>query len=177
MSNQQEPQEPFAEASQQPEASLPPADGAELAEVEKARADLAELKDKYLRLAAEFDNFRKRTMREKSELVSTASEGVMKALLPVIDDMERAQTVLEGEAPVDREGIRLVFQKMFRTLDSLGLKPMQTAGETFDVDRHESLTQVPAATEDQRGRVVDEIQKGYTLGDKVIRFAKVVVGA
>lgn len=147
-------------------------------ETRKLRTEVAEIKDKYLRLVAEFDNFRKRTAKEKTDLVKTASEDIIQALLPVLDDAERAQTALatSGEGPVDKAGIALVFNKLASTLAAKGLKPMEVKGQPFDVDLHECITQFPAPTEDEKGKVFDVVEKGYTLHDKVIRFAKVVVG-
>lgn len=141
--------------------------------------ELAELKDKYLRLYADFENFRRRTAKEKLELVSTASEGLMVALLPVVDDFERAMQSLEKTSDVAalKEGVSLIFHKLTKTLESKGLKPMQSKGEPFNADLHESVTQFPAPSEDLKGKVIDEVEKGYYLNDKVVRFAKVVVGS
>lgn len=146
---------------------------------EKLQAELTELKDKYIRLAAEFDNFRKRTLKEKSELVKTASEDVIKAILPVLDDIERAQGIFASseDGKVEKDGVELIFNKLTKTISSKGLKPMEAKGQPFDPDLHESITQFPAPSEDLKGKVIDEVEKGYYLGDKVIRFAKVVVGA
>jgi molecular chaperone GrpE len=147
-------------------------------ETQRLRQELATIRDKYLRLVAEFDNFRKRTAKEKSELVKTASEDVMKALLPVLDDAERAQAALAAstDGTVDKAGIELVFNKLTSTVSARGLKPMGSKGDVFDVDVHECITQFPAPTEEEKGKVIDVVEKGYTLHDKVIRFAKVVVG-
>jgi molecular chaperone GrpE len=147
-------------------------------ETQKLRSEVSEIKDKYLRLVAEFDNFRKRTAKEKTDLVKTASESLMQALLPVLDDAERAQAALAASenGQVDKAGIELVFNKLMNTVAAKGLKPLGEKGEAFDVDRHECITQFPAPTEEEKGKVIDVVEKGYTLHDKVIRFAKVVVG-
>jgi len=152
---------------------------AEVSQVEKMEAEIGELKDKYLRLYADFENFRRRTAKEKLELMGTANEELMKAVLPVVDDFERAmgsfETVTEI-APL-KEGVRLIFTKLSKTLESRGLKPMISKGEVFNADIHESITQFPAPSEDLKGKVIDEVEKGYFLHDKVIRYAKVVVGS
>ncbi|GAA4403899.1 nucleotide exchange factor GrpE [Nibrella viscosa] len=149
------------------------------AAVDTREAEVAELKDKYLRLYADFENFRRRTAKEKLELVSTASEGLLVALLPVVDDFERAMQSLENTSDVAalKEGVALIFHKLTKTLEAKGLKPMTSKGEPFNADLHESVTQFPAPSEDLKGKVIDEVEKGYYLNDKVIRFAKVVVGS
>jgi molecular chaperone GrpE len=145
----------------------------ELSETEKLQNELGELKDKYLRLYSDFDNFRKRTAKEKLEMIQSASEKVIIDILPVIDDMERAvANAQEGEIS---EGIQLIFSKLNGTLASKGLKPMDAKGEVFNADIHEAITQFPAPTEEDKGKVFDVVEKGYFLNDKVIRFAKVVV--
>jgi molecular chaperone GrpE len=147
-------------------------------ELGKAKQDAAEWKDKYLRLYAEFDNFRKRSMKEKSEILSTASGELMKELLPIVDDFDRA---VQANATVDnidvvKEGFVLIHSKLYRKLESKGLKPMEAAGKPFDTDFHEAITQIPAPTADMIGKVVDEVEKGYLLHEKVLRYAKVVIG-
>ena len=145
----------------------------ELTETEKLQNELGELKDKYLRLYSDFDNFRKRTAKEKLEMIQSASEKVITDILPVLDDMERATAnAVEGEIP---EGIQLIFSKLSHTLTSKGLKPMEAKGQVFNADIHEAITQFPATTEEGKGKVFDVVEKGYFLNDKVIRFAKVVV--
>lgn len=141
--------------------------------------EIAELKDKYLRLYADFENFRRRTAKEKGELRATASEDLMVALLPVVDDFERALKSIETTTNVAtlQEGVSLIQSKLAKTLEGKGLKPMQAQGQTFDADLHESVTQFPAPSEDLKGKVIDEIEKGYYLNDKVIRFAKVIIGS
>jgi len=141
-------------------------------------AELAELKDKYLRLYADFENFRRRTSREKLDLIANANEGLLVALLPVLDDFERAMKSMENATEVDalKEGVQLIYHKLFKTLEGKGLKPMTANGEVFNADLHESVTQFPAPSEDLKGKVIDELEKGYYLNEKVIRFAKVVIG-
>ncbi|MCK8493652.1 MULTISPECIES: nucleotide exchange factor GrpE [Spirosoma] len=142
-------------------------------------SELAELKDKYLRLYADFENFRRRTSKEKLDLISNANEGVLKALIPVVDDFERALQSVETTEDIAavKEGVSLIYNKLFKTLESKGLKPMISKGEPFNADLHESITQFPAPSDDLKGKVIDEIEKGYYLNDKVIRFAKVIVGS
>lgn len=139
---------------------------------------LDELNDKYLRLFSEFDNFRKRTQKEKLELFKTASEDVIVALLPVVDDFERGLKVSEdnGVDEHHREGVELIYNKLKKTLEQKGLECMESMGKEFDTDFHEAITNIPAPDPDMKGKVVDVIEKGYKLNDKVIRFAKVVVG-
>jgi molecular chaperone GrpE len=147
-------------------------------EIEKLKAEVQELKEKYLRQVAEFDNFRKRTAKERLELIQTAGKDVITSLLDVVDDSERAEKQLQKSDDVNaiREGVQLVFTKLRNTLQARGLKPMQTIGTEFDADKHEAITEIPAPTADLQGKVVDEVMKGYYLNDKIIRFAKVVVG-
>jgi molecular chaperone GrpE len=161
--------------AQQPETDSPAAEpSTPLSEEEKLVAENAELKDKYLRLYSEFDNFRKRTAKEKIELIQTASEGLVVELISVLDDMQRAQAnAAEGEIS---EGVMLIFAKLQNTLQAKGLKEMDAQGQTFDVDLHDCITQFAAPTDELKGKVIDVIEKGYYLKDKVIRFAKVVVG-
>ncbi len=134
------------------------------------------LNDKYLRLFSDFDNFRKRTMKERIELSSTASKDLITDLLPVIDDFERAMSSLEANIPA-HEGINLIYNKIVKTLKQKGLEEIEAQGQAFDTDYHEALTNIPAPSDELKGKVVDVVQKGYTLGGKVIRFARVVVGS
>lgn len=147
--------------------------------VEEARIEVAELKDKYIRLYADFENFRRRTAKEKLEMISGASADMVKAILPIVDDFERAKVSFESTSEIDalKEGVDLIYTKLFKTLETKGLKPMVSKGETFDAELHESIAQFPAPSEDLKGKVIDEIEKGYFLNDKVIRYAKVIVGA
>ncbi|MHA6247052.1 nucleotide exchange factor GrpE [Pontibacter sp. CAU 1760] len=143
-------------------------------------AELAEMKDKYVRLMAEFENFRRRTAKERIELSKTATQDLMGDLLPVLDDMERARQSIETTKDVDAmlQGLELVFHKLKHVTQLKGLKPMDIkAGADFDSDMHEAVTQIPAPSEELKGKIVDVIEKGYTLNDKVIRFAKVIIGA
>ena len=150
-----------------------------IAETDRVGSELAELKDKYLRLYADFENFRRRTAKEKLELIGTANEGLLKALIPVVDDFERAMHSIETTSDIEavKEGISLIYTKLDKTLESKGLKPMVSKGEPFNADLHESVTQFPAPSDDLKGKVIDEVEKGYYLNDKVIRFAKVIVGS
>jgi molecular chaperone GrpE len=150
---------------------------AEESEIEQLKTQVAELNDRYLRQAAEFDNFKRRNAKERVELIQTAGRDVITSLLDVLDDSERAEQQLEKTDDVQqiREGIRLVFNKLRNTLAGRGLKPMETRGTAFNADIHEAITEIEAG-EELHGKVVDEVQKGYYLNDKIIRFAKVVVG-
>ena len=147
--------------------------------VDSASREIAELKDKYLRLYADFENYRRRTAREKLDLINNANESLLQALIPVVDDFERAMQSIENTNDVTalKEGVSLIYTKLYKTLEGKGLKPMTAKGEPFDADLHESVTQFPAPSEDLKGKVIDEIEKGYYLNDKVIRFAKVIVGS
>jgi len=138
----------------------------------------AELNDKFLRLYSEFDNYRKRTNKEKLELISTASSGVIKDLVTVLDDFERAITNNETveDTSALKEGFNLIHNKLKGILETKGLKPMISKGEVFDSELHEAIANIPAPTEDLKGKIVDDVEKGYYIHDKVIRYAKVVVG-
>ena len=136
-----------------------------------------ELNDKYLRLYSEYDNYRKRTANEKIELIKTAAEGTILALLPILDDFERALPTMEKiEDKTHYEGITLIYNKLKHTLEQKGLEEIKAIGETFNTDEHEALTQIPAPSEDMKDKVIDVVQKGYKLNGKVIRYARVVVG-
>lgn len=152
---------------------------AELSATEKLQQENAALNDKYLRLFAEFDNYKRRTQKERVELLQTAGKDVVVSLLPVLDDFERAIKATENATEVNaiREGIILVQNKLKSILSQKGLKEMESIHTVFDTDKHEAITNIPAPSDDLKGKVVDELEKGYTLNDKVIRFAKVVVGA
>lgn len=146
-------------------------------ELEKAQAELEEMKRKYLLLSADFDNFKKRNARERIELINTANKEVIIALLDVLDDMDRASQQLETAAGEGvKDGVSLVFNKLRNILVSKGLKPMESLHQEFDTDLHEAITEIPAPTEELKGKVLDELQKGYYLNDKIIRHARVVVG-
>lgn len=145
---------------------------------QSAEAKINDLNDKYLRLYSEFDNYRKRTLKERSELIKTASEEVMKAILPVIDDLDRAVKANElvDDASAIKEGMGLIAHKLKNITQQKGLQSFESKGLAFDPDVMEAITHIPAPSEEEKGKVVDEVEKGYKLGDKVIRFAKVVVG-
>lgn len=151
----------------------------ELSETELLTNEVAELKDKYLRLYSEFDNFRKRTSKERIDLIKTANEEVVIAVLPILDDFERALKSIgdDENQKTAKEGMELIYNKLFKSLEAKGLKPMITIGQAFDVELHEAITQIPAPSEELKGKIIDEVEKGYFLNDKVIRFAKVVTGA
>ncbi len=150
-------------------------------EIEKLNIEIAELKEKYLRIYSEFDNYRRRTAKEKLELISTANEDLMIELLPVIDDFERALKAMEEnhtECNSIKEGILLIFNKLKKVTEKKGLKLMESKpGDSFDTEIHEAISQIPAPDEKFKGKIVDTIERGYYLNDKVIRFAKVVIGA
>lgn len=144
----------------------------------EALKEIEILKDKYLRSVAEFDNYRKRTLKEKTELILNGSEKAVQAFLPIIDDMERAIENAEktDDIEVIREGMKLIHQKTNKTMESLGVKEIKTEDADFDTDYHEAVAMVPGMGDDKKGKVLDCVQKGYTLNDKVIRHAKVAVG-
>lgn len=146
--------------------------------LKKAEVELENMKDKYLRKVAEFENYRKRTIKEKAELILNGSERTLTAILPVVDDMERAITNADkiDDIKAMKEGMNLIYQKFQKTLESLGLKRMETEGADFDTDFHEAIAMVPGMGENKKGKVLDCVQTGYKLNDKVIRHAKVAVG-
>ncbi len=145
---------------------------------ETLKKELEEQKDKYLRLFAEFDNFKRRTAVEKNELRATAGREIMTALLDVLDDFERSEKVLAESTDLEavKQGVNLVVNKLRNTLEQKGLKAMSSLHTDFNADLHEAITEIPAPSEDLKGKVLDELQKGYSLGGKIIRYAKVVVG-
>jgi molecular chaperone GrpE len=151
----------------------------ELSEEEKLKAEAAEWNNKYLRLYAEFDNFKRRTSKERLELMQMAGKDVIVELLTVLDDFERAQKSMETASDIEavKEGVNLVHHKLKNLLTSKGLKEMNAIGTEFDADLHEGITNIPAPTDNLKGKVIDELEKGYYLNDKVIRFAKVIIGA
>ena len=151
---------------------------AEKSPLEQAQDEIADLKDKYLRSVAEFDNYRKRTLKERAELILNGGEKVISAILPVVDDMERA---IENGAKTDdpqviREGMELIYHKLLKVLESQGVSNIETENVDFDTDVHEAVAMVPGMGDDKKGKVIDCLQKGYKLNDKVIRHAKVAVG-
>lgn len=152
----------------------------ELSAEEKLKAQVDELNDKYIRLLAEFDNFKRRTAKERIELFKVANQETLKAMIVVLDDFDRAQKSMDNANDIDalKEGLKLVHHKLKNTLQSQGLAEMENSvGKVFDTDQHEAVTNIPAPNDEMKGKVVDELEKGYLLNDKVIRFAKVVVGA
>lgn len=145
-------------------------------EIEELRNELGEMKDKFIRKVAEFENFKKRSLKERIELIQTAGKEVIVDLLDVLDDCERAEKQMGTLEDQSKEGVMLVFNKLKSLLTAKGLKPMETINKEFNPDIYEAITEIPAPTEEQKGKVIDEIQKGYYLNDKIIRYAKVVVG-
>ena len=146
----------------------------EESDIEKLTRELGEIKDKHLRLYSEFENFRRRTAKERLDLIGTANADLITALLPVLDDFERA---MESESTSEHEGINLIYQKLLKELKSKGLKPMDgLEGESFDAEIHEAISQIPAPKKKLKNRIVHVVEKGYYLNDKVLRYAKVVIG-
>ncbi len=160
-------------AENAPEVEIEP-----ISELDQAKADLADQKDKFLRLMAEFDNYKRRTAKERMELIQTAGKDVIVSLLDVLDDCDRAEKQLNtsDDIKVQKEGIQLVFNKIRSTMQAKGLVAMESIGKDFDVELHEAITEVPVPNDKQKGKVIDEVTKGYLLNEKIIRFAKVVVG-
>jgi molecular chaperone GrpE len=150
----------------------------EESEIDKLQNELADLKDKFIRKVAEFDNFRKRSSKEKIELIQTAGKEVITDLLVVLDDFSRAEKQMENTEDIEqlKEGMKLIFTKFKNQLIAKGLKPMEALNSDFNPDLHEAITEIPAPNEEQKGKVIDEVEKGYYLNDKIIRYAKVVVG-
>lgn len=147
-------------------------------EISNLKSEISNLQDKYLRSVAEFDNYRKRTTKEKAELILNGGSNAIKAILPVLDDMERAiENGAKTEEPqVLREGMELIYQKFQKALEGLGVKQIETEDADFDVDVHEAVAMVPGMGDDKKGKVIDCLQRGYKLNDKVLRHAKVAVG-
>lgn len=160
------------------ETEQPIADSNPTEELEEAKKTIEEDKDKYLRLSAEFDNYRKRTIKEKADLILNGGEKVIKSILPIIDDMERALINLEKveELKPAKEGIELIYNKFIKALESQGVKKIETDEKDFNTDFFEAIAMIPAPSEDKKGKVLDCVQTGYTLNGKVIRHAKVAVG-
>jgi len=150
----------------------------ELSEEEKLRKEVSDWKDKYTRLFAEFDNYRKRSIKERSDIISSAAGDVIKEIIPVLDDFDRAVKANEvtEDIAIIKEGFVLIHNKMYKRLEAKGLKPIDATGKPFDTDYHEAITSRPAPTEDMKGKVVDEVEKGYLLHERVLRFSKVVIG-
>ncbi len=150
----------------------------EKSELELAQDSAAIANDKYLRLYSEFDNFRKRTAKEKLDTIKSASEDVIKNMLPIVDDFKRAMAHNQEVDDADsiKQGFELIFNKLYKSLEAKGLKKIDAQGEVFNADIHEAITNIPAPSEDMKGKVVDVVEEGYFLGDKIIRFPKVVIG-
>ncbi len=146
--------------------------------MEKLQSELEEQKDKYLRLFAEFDNYRRRTAKENNEIRQTAGKEIIVSLLDILDDCDRAEKQMENDTDIQhvKEGALLIFNKLRKVLQNKGVKEMESLHKEFDVEKHEAITEIPVENVKQRGKVADEVQKGYYLNDKLIRFAKVVVG-
>ncbi len=151
---------------------------ASTSEFEKMKQDYAILKDKHIRLLAEFDNFRKRTNREKLELTKTAAKETLTDLLPVLDDFDRAKKVHDDDATDEffTEGVQLVYQKILTFMNKINLEAIESTGQDFDVETMEAITEIPAPNDEMKGKVIDTVERGYILKDKIIRYAKVVVG-
>ncbi len=166
------------EKNVQTQAEAPEVKNEDVAALTKLQDELAESKDKYIRLYAEFENHRRRTAKEKLDMIQGANEQLIKSLLPVVDDFERAEKSLKelSEKDAGASGVLLIYQKLKKVLDQAGVKAMDVKGD-FNPDLHEAITQVPVQDEAQKGKIVDVVEKGYLINDKVIRFAKVVVGA
>jgi molecular chaperone GrpE len=159
-------------------AEMPVSEPQAIDELKKLQDELAEAKDKYLRLYSEFENFRRRTAKEKLELIQSANENLLKNLLPIMDDFERAEKAFKELNTKEAEGFLLIYSKYKKTLEQSGAKVLELkAGDDFNADMQEAITQIPAPSEELKGKIVDVVEKGYVLGEKVIRFAKVVVGS
>jgi molecular chaperone GrpE len=174
----EKPVESVVEAAAAPEADATGQPGKDTGKelFKKIQDEMAEAKDKYLRLYAEFDNFRRRTAREKLDMVQGANEQLLKALIPVLDDFDRAEKAFRELNNKEAEGLLLIHNKYKKILEQFGVKAMEVKDD-FNADYHEAITQVPVSDAKQKGKVVEVVEKGYLLNDKVIRFAKVVVGA
>lgn len=147
-----------------------------LSETERLQKELGEMKDKYLRIYAEFDNYRKRTSKERQNIIKLAAKDSLGALLPAVDDFSRAIRLASDSEEKIPEGVILIYNKLFKALEQQGIKEMETNGQDFDPELHEALTKIPAPSEELKGKVIDTIEKGYYLNDKIIRYAKVVIG-
>lgn len=181
MSTKEEEKEKIVEneTQQQPEVEIADNEKENLSIEEELEIKLKEANDKFLRLYSDFENFRKRTQKEKLDLYKTAGEEIITALLPILDDFERASKAMNETKDVDavKEGVKLVHEKLLNTLKQKGLEPSKSAiGEPFNIELHEAITQIPAPSKKEIGKVIDEVEKGYSLNGKVIRYTKVVVG-
>lgn len=179
--NMNENEEILSETKESTEAQAEPQvaenNGAEN-ELARLQGELAEQKDKYIRLYSEFENFRRRTAKEKLEMIQSANEQLIKSMLPVVDDFERAEKSFTDKTDKQLEGFFLIRNKFYKTLEQYGVKAMDLKpGSVFDADLQEAITQIPAPSEELKGKIVDVVEKGYLLNEKVIRFAKVVIGS
>ena len=167
-----------SDTSTPPEQNLPDAEQAEMSREVKLEVELSEARDKYLRLYSDFENYKKRIARDRVEWTKMAGSDILLSVLPVMDDMERAMKTMSESAGSEtvREGLELIYKKLKSIMESKGLKPMESIGKNFDADLHDAITNVPASSSDMKGKVMDEVEKGYYLNDKVIRHAKVIVG-
>lgn len=147
-------------------------------ELSALKQEIQDQKDKYLRLFAEFDNFKKRNAKERLELFKTAGQDIIRELLPILDDFQRADKAFEQDNNAENyaNGVKLIQEKLQKTLQNKGLKVIESVGKDFDVEQHEAIAEVPASSEEQKGKIIDEVESGYTLNDTIIRYAKVVVG-
>ncbi len=170
---------PLNEATNEPENQEAEAIPEEEDPLVKLQGELAEAKDKFLRLYSDFDNYKKRVARDRQDLIKSAGTELISAILPVLDDFERANKALEQTEDIEtlKEGLSLIYIKLKTMMEQKGLKEMETVGQSFNTDLHDAITQAPAQSDDMRGKVIDEVQKGYYLNEKVIRHAKVVVGS
>ena len=179
MSDKEKIQEEEIEKNNEAEATGKESVESQLSPEEELENKLKEANDKYLRLYSEFENFRKRTQKEKLDLYKTAGEDVISALLPILDDFERAQKAMEESDDVKgvKDGVKLIHDKMINILKQKGLEPVKSSvGKKFDVEQHEAITQIPAPSKKQVGKIIDEVERGYELNGKIIRYTKVVVG-
>lgn len=173
---QQQEETTSSAGAEQPETATQEASEQQKADEPSAEEQLEDLKDKYLRTVAEFDNYKKRTLKEKTELILNGGEKTIGAILPVLDDFERALADKSEDPEAIREGVKMIFNKFVKTLETLGVKKIETDGQDFNVDYHEAIAMVPGMGDDKKGKIIDCVQAGYMLNDKVIRHAKVAVG-
>lgn len=173
---QQQEETTSSAGAEQPETAAQEASEQQKADEPSAEEQLEDLKDKYLRTVAEFDNYKKRTLKEKTELILNGGEKTIGAILPVLDDFERALADKSEDPEAIREGVKMIFNKFVKTLETLGVKKIETDGQDFNVDYHEAIAMVPGMGDDKKGKIIDCVQAGYMLNDKVIRHAKVAVG-
>lgn len=176
--SQEAPQEEVKEETAEQQAEEPGAEQPSAQELKDLQDKLAEANDRYLRLAAEFDNYRRRSAKERMDLISLANENLVKDMLPIVDDFERAIAAMKDsdDAASAKEGVELIYNKVTAFLKKNGVKEIEAVGKDFDTDFHEAVAQFPVQEEDKKNKVIDVTQKGYTMGEKVIRYAKVVTG-